>query len=366
MRGVIGVLMGALLLVAAATPVGADEIELEILTRGLTHPWAVAFLNENEVLINERPGRVQHLELETGRRRSVTGVPKVDARGQGGLLDLVLHPDFADNHWVYLTWAGRGEGGNATHLGRARWRDGALHGLEVLFVATPYVESTKHFGSRMVFDDAGRLWMTVGDRGQRERAQDLGDHNGSVLRLTEDGKVPHDNPFVGRGNAHDAIYSYGHRNPQGAALHPETRRVWIHEHGPRGGDEINIPKAGANFGWPKATYGREYHGPKIAPPSRPGMQDPLHHWTPSIAPSGMAFYSGDVFEAWRGSLFVGALAKRHLARLTLSGRNVEAEEKLLKARGWRVRDVRQGPDGLLYVLTDAANGVLARFVPKVR
>ena len=346
-----------------AVPDAGANARTETLAEGLDHPWAMAFLPDGGLLVTERSGQLLRLDPATGKRRAIGGVPEVDARNQGGLLDVALHPDFADNRQVYLTWSGACDGGNATHLGRGRLTAGRLADFETLFVATPCVASTKHFGSRLAFDGDGHLWMTVGERGQRERAQDLGDHNGAVLRLNADGSVPADNPFVERADARDAIFSYGHRNPQGMAMHPETGRIWIHEHGPRGGDEINLPEAGANFGWPKQTYGREYHGPEIAPDEVPGIVGPIHQWTPSIAPSGMAFYTGSRFPQWRGDLFVGALALTHLARLELDGTEVVAEHRLLADRGWRIRAVAQGPDEALYVLTDHDNGRLVRVTP---
>ena len=361
-------LLAALALATLAACGGSSnsqaKLRVETLTEGLDHPWAMAFLPKGEILVTERSGALKRLSGQGEERTEIGGVPEVDARNQGGLLDVALHPDFADNRYVYLTWSGAGEGGNATHLGRGRLADNRLQDFETLFVATPYVKSTKHFGSRLTFDGNGHVFMTVGERGQRDRAQDLSDHNGSVLRLNTDGSIPDDNPFVDRDDARDAIYSYGHRNPQGAARHPETGRLWIHEHGPRGGDEINIPEAGANFGWPRATYGREYHGPEIAPDEHgEGLVGPIHQWTPSIAPSGMAFYTGDRFPEWQGDLFVGALALTHLAHLELDGTRVVNEQEHLKDRGWRIRAVRQGPDGYLYLLTDHDNGRLVRVSP---
>lgn len=323
----------------------------------------MAFLPDGNMLITERSGDLLRFDPETGARGSIAGVPAVDARNQGGLLDVALDPEFADNRHVYLTWSGECGPGNATHFGRGRLEGDRLAGFETLFVATPCVDSDKHFGSRIVFDREGHVFITVGERGERDRAQDINDHNGSVLRLYPDGSIPDDNPFAGRDDAEPAIYSYGHRNPQGAVLHPETGRLWIHEHGPRGGDEINIPEAGENFGWPKTTYGREYWGPEIGPDRLPGTVQPIYHWTPSIAPSGMDFYTGDRFPEWKGDLFVGALALTHLAHIELDGEKVVAEEKLLDDRGWRIRDVRQGPDGYLYLLTDASDGLLVRLVP---
>ncbi len=341
----------------------STSLTVKTLAQGLDHPWAMAFLPAGDILVTERSGALKRLSAEGKTLAEIGGVPNVDARGQGGLLDVALDPDFADNRYVYLTWSGAGEGGNATHLGRGRLEDNRLRDFETLFVATPFVDSSKHFGSRLSFD-GDYLFMTVGDRGQRDRAQDLDDHNGSVLRLHHDGSVPDDNPFVGRDDARDAIYSYGHRNPQGAARHPESGRLWVHEHGPRGGDEINIPEAGANFGWPRATYGREYHGPEIAPDEHgQGLVGPIHQWTPSIAPSGMAFYTAERFPEWQGDLFVGALALTHLAHLELEGTRVVNEQEHLNDRGRRIRAVRQGPDGYLYLLTDQDNGRLVSVSP---
>jgi len=353
--------MGVGLVCAAlASPVAA--IEVETVAEGLDHPWAMAFLPNGDRLVTERSGTLLRLGPDGERRGRVAGVPAVDARNQGGLLDIELDPAFDKNGWVYLTWSGKCGPGNATHLGRGRLEGQRLADFEVLFVAEPCVDSTKHFGSRIAFGPEGKLWMTVGERGERDRAQDQNDHNGAVLRLNRDGSVPADNPFVG-GDGGDAIYSYGHRNPQGAAVHPDSGRLWIHEHGPRGGDEINIPEAGANFGWPKTTYGREYYGPEIGPDELPGTVQPIHYWVPSIAPSGMAFYTGERYTGWQGDLLVGALALTHVARLSLDGREVAAEQRLLDDRGWRIRAVNQGPDGYLYLLTDQDNGRLLRLLP---
>jgi len=356
-------LVTTILLTMLAQPATAADFRVQTVADGLDHPWALAFLPEGDMLVTERSGALLRLDPEQGQRTRVDGVPEVDARNQGGLLDVVLHPDFSDNRLVYLSWSGRCDRGNATHVGRGRLDDDRLADFEVLFVARPCVRSTKHFGSRIVFDRDGYMFVTVGERGERDRAQNLGDHNGSVVRLYPDGTVPDDNPFLGQADARPAIYSYGHRNPQGAVLHPDTGRLWIHEHGPRGGDEINIPEPGANFGWPKTTYGKEYWGPEIGPDKLEGTLQPIHQWTPSIAPSGMEFYTGERFPDWQGNLFVGALALTHLARLELDGDRVVNEQELLNDRGWRIRDVRHGPDGHLYLLTDAGNGRLVRLIP---
>lgn len=346
----------------AVHPARADPA-IETITDEMHHPWALTFLADGRLLVTERRGQLWRVDPATGERQEIVGVPEVDHRNQGGLLDVLAHPAHTDNQWIYLTWAGRCDGGNATHLGRGRLVGARLVDFQTLHVATPCVDSGIHFGSRLAFDRNEHLYMTTGDRGERDRAQDLADHNGSVLRFHDDGLIPADNPFVDRADAKDAIFSYGHRNPQGATTHPHTGRVWIHEHGPRGGDEVNIPAPGENFGWPIQTYGREYSGPEIAPDEVEGVTGPIHHWTPSIAPSGMTFYDHAATPAWQGNLFVGALAKRHLARLQLDGERVVSEERWLEERKWRIRDVEVGPDGALWVITDHADGRLLRLTP---
>lgn len=365
---VTGLLLALLTLpVSQATGVEDSQhhrFEIERLGQGLSHPWGLAFLPDGDLLVTERPGRLQRMDATTGERQRIGGTPEVAAAGQGGLLDIALHPDFADNRYVYLTYSAYGRGGMTTHLGRGVLDDDQLLDFQVLHAATPYSGGGRHFGSRIVFDDAGYLYMTVGDRGRRDRAQELDNHHGKLLRLHDDGRIPEDNPFVDEDGAEPAIYSYGHRNAQGMTLHPETRALWLHEHGPRGGDEINLPRPGLNFGWPKATFGTEYHGPEIAPdPPVPGLEPPIHHWTPSIAPSGMAFYTGEAFPAWQGDLFVGALAHRHLERLRLDGSEVIEQERLLEGLDWRIRDVRVGPEGHLYVLPDRGSTPLLRLRP---
>ncbi|KTG16581.1 MULTISPECIES: PQQ-dependent sugar dehydrogenase [unclassified Guyparkeria] len=356
------ILLAAILPIAGILPLHAAPT-VDTIAEGLHHPWALSFLPDGDLLITERRGRLWRIDPVSGTRAEIGGTPGVEHRNQGGLLDVALHPGFADNRWVYLTWAGRCDGGNATHLGRGRLQGDRLVDFETLFVATPCVDSGVHFGSRLAFDPDGYLYMTVGERGERQRAQDLDDHNGSVLRLHDDGRIPKDNPFVDRADAMPAIYSYGHRNPQGMAVHPRTGRVWIHEHGPRGGDEINLPVAGGNFGWPIQTYGREYYGPEIAPDEVEGVIGPVHQWTPSIAPSGMAFHDHPGQPDWQGSLFLGALAHRHLVRLQMDGTTVVKESRWLAEREWRIRDVEVGPEGTLWVITDHSNGRLLRLAP---
>jgi aldose sugar dehydrogenase len=338
----------------------------ETVTTGLEHPWGLAFLPDGGFLVTERPGRLR-LVSAAGRLdpRPIEGLPSIAARGQGGLLDVALHPSFADNRLVYLSYAEAGDGGVGTAVARGRLDGHSLADVEVIFRMTPKTGGGRHFGSRLVFDRAGYLFITLGDRGDRPRAQELDNHIGTLIRLHDDGRVPDDNPFLGRDDALPEIYSYGHRNIQGAALHPDTGQLWTHEHGPQGGDEINLPEAGVNHGWPVITYGVNYVvGTEIGEGThRPDMAQPLYQWTPSIAPSGMAFYTGDAFPGWQGDLFVGALKFRQLVRLTLDGESVVGEERLLDGALGRIRDVRQGPDGLLYLLTDANDGHLVRLRP---
>jgi glucose/arabinose dehydrogenase len=327
----------------------------------------VAFLPDGRFLVTEREGRLRLIEAD-GRLRSapVAGLPaEVHQHGQGGLLDVALHPDFARNHLVYFSYAERGRGGYGTTVARARFEDDALHDTEVLFRMALKSRQGRHFGSRLVFDREGHLFITLGDRGDRPRAQDLNDHAGSLIRLSADGSVPDDNPFIDTPGALPEIFSYGHRNMQGATLNPFTGRLWTHEHGPQGGDEINVPEAGVNHGWPVITYGVNYGiGTQIGEgTAKPGMAQPLYYWVPSIAPSGMTFYDGPHFPGWQGDLFVGSLKFRLLVRLEIEDDRVVHEERMLAGEFGRIRDVRQGPDGLIYLLTDESNGQLLRLVP---
>ena len=331
---------------------------------GLEHPWGMAFLPNEDILITERAGRLRILRAGALDPEPIQGVPEVYASGQGGLLDVALDPDFAANRVIYLSYAAEGDGGNSTRVARATLGDGRVEDLEVIFTAQPLVRSSKHFGSRLAFDRQGYLFITVGERGQGDRAQDLGDQNGSVIRLHPDGSVPEDNPFVGVAGVRPEIFSYGHRNAQGLAIHPETGVPWLHEHGARGGDEVNVVRPGVNYGWPVITHGIDYSGAPIGEGThKEGMAQPIHYWVPSIAPSGMAFYDGDAFPEWRGDLFVGALRSELLARLELDGERVVGEERLLEGALGRIRDVEVGPDGLLYLLTDESAGGLYRLEP---
>jgi glucose/arabinose dehydrogenase len=331
---------------------------------GLEHPWSLAFLPDKRMLVTERPGRLRVIENGKLLPQAVSGLPRIVEHGQGGLLDVVPHPKFAENRWVYLSYAAPGRGGLGTHVGRGRLEGLRLTDWQTLFELKPKTGAGQHFGSRLVFDREGYLYITIGDRGDRDRAQDLGDPAGSVLRLHDDGRIPPGNPFVKMKGARAEIYSYGHRNPQGAALHPQTGKLWLNEHGPQGGDEVNVIRAGANYGWPVITYGHEYGtGFKIGDTKKTGMEQPVHYWDPSIAPSGMAFYDGDKFPHWRGSVFVGALKFQLLARLVLDGEKIVREERLLEGQVGRIRDVRSGPDGYLYLLIDSNPGKLLRLEP---
>jgi glucose/arabinose dehydrogenase len=371
------VVMATLMLVAGCLAVPARAVEprvfqserhafrVVVLVQGLEHPWGLAFLPDGRLLVTERPGR---LRLVRGGRldpQPIGGLPAIAAYGQGGLLDVALHSRYAETGWVYLSYAGPGEGGAGTEVLRGRLRGGRLEGVEVIFRLQPKSGGGQHFGSRLVFDRAGYLYVTLGDRGDRDRAQRLDDHRGKIVRLHDDGRVPADNPFRDRPGVRPEIFTFGNRNVQGAALHPVTSVLWAHEHGPQGGDEVNVIRAGQNYGWPVITFGREYGtGLRIGEgTSRPDVAAPVHVWVPSIAPSGMAFYDGDRFPRWRGNLFVGALVDRTLVRLELEGERVVREERLLRNALGRIRDVRTGPDGFLYLLTDATDGVLARLEP---
>ena len=366
-------LAGATLAAAGCAPGAAQDrifesekqrFRVTTITRGLEHPWGLAFLPDGAMLVTERPGRLRLIREGVLDPVPIAGVPEVAASGQGGLLDVVLHPEFARTRLVYLSYAGKGRGGAGTEVARARLTDRRLEGLETIFAVEPKSRGGRHFGSRLAFGAEGHLYITTGERGDSERAQDLADAAGSVVRLTADGGVPDDNPFLGRADARPEIFSYGHRNPQGLARHPVSGRIWAVEHGPRGGDEVNVIRAGANYGWPVITYGVSYIGVPIGEgTAKPGMAQPATYWVPSISPSGMAFYTGEAFPAWRGNLFVGALSGEVLVRLEIDGERVVHEERLLQALGARIRDVRQGPDGRLYLLTDESDGALLRLDP---
>jgi len=357
---------------AAAQIVKTDEESFRVVTvvERVEHPWGLAFLPDGRMLVTERAGRLRIVGRDGKLApQPVGGLPKIEEYGQGGLLDVALHPRFAENGLVYLSFAERGDGGYGTAVLRGRLagpiEKAALENVEVIYRQQPKSRGGRHFGSRLVFDRAGFLYVTQGDRGEQDRAPKLDDLAGKVVRLHDDGRVPKDNPFAGRTGARPEIFTLGNRNVQGAALHPRTGELWTHEHGPQGGDEVNVLRAGVNYGWPVITYGVNYGiGTKIGEgTSKPGLAQPLHYWVPSIAPSGMAFYTGDRFIRWQGDLFVGALRDQLLVRLRLDGEKVVKEERMLQGAVGRIRDVRQGPEGFLYLLVDSSNGAIVRLEP---
>lgn len=356
---------GGLLAALPSRLLAAARLPYRVLTvaEGLQIPWSLTFLPDGRMLVSERPGRLRVVAADGSLSAPLEGLPRVHAQGQGGLLDLALSPDFARDRRLFFSYAEPTPRGARTAVASAVLDLDALRleGLRVIFAQRDDPPGGNHWGARLVFARDGTLFATLGDRyTERARAQSLDNHFGKIVRLRPDGSVPPDNPFVGRAGALPEIWSYGHRNPQGAALHPATGALWTHEHGPQGGDEVNLGVAGGNHGWPVITHGREYgSGRPIGEGStRADVVPPVHVWTPSIAPSGMAFYTGDEFPAWRGSLFVGALRGQHLARLTLDSARVVAEERLLGELGSRIRDVRQGPDGRLYLLDESRGRVL--------
>jgi glucose/arabinose dehydrogenase len=344
------------------------SLELQSIASGLQHPWGLAFLPDRRMLVTERVGTLRIVDADGRVSAPLDGVPKVVAEGQGGLMDVALSPQFDEDALVYLSYSEPGEGKFAgTSVARARLQDNALVDLQVIFQQQPKLETRHHFGSRLVFDDDGHLFITMGDRGVRPTAQDLSSHMGTVARIHPDGTVPQDNPFIGQDGVKPETWSYGHRNQQGAALNPWTRELWTNEHGPRGGDEINIPEAGKNYGWPIITFGINYSGepiPEAVGSEQEGMQQPHHYWPVSPGISGMAFYDHPATPAWQRSVFIGALAQTLLLRLTLNEDGVvTGEERLLADQGKRIRDVRVGPDGAIYLLTDQPDGELLRLRP---
>lgn len=343
------------------------EFRIVEVASGLANPWSLAFLPDGDMLVTERPGRLR-LIRSGGRleRQPIAGTPKVAARGQGGLLDVAVHPRFAENGLIYLSYSRDGDGGAGTEVMRAKLNGEKLENAEVVFAVAPKTAGGNHFGSRLLFAPDGNLLITLGDRySYRDQAQNLSNHLGKIVRIRDDGAIPDDNPFKDQANARPEIFSYGHRNSQGIALRPGTSEIWANEHGPRGGDELNLLKRGANYGWPRITYGINYDGSVVSEKKEaPGMEQPAVFWAPSIAPSGMAFYDGDKFPAWKGDLFVGALALVHLRRIRLEGQKVVEQEVLLDGLHERIRDVRSGPDGFLYLVTDdPRNGRVLRLEP---
>lgn len=341
----------------------AEHIRVVTVADGLDHPWGMAFLPDGDILVTERSGHLRIVHEGVLQADWIYGAPRPVVHDQAGLMDVAIHPDFVENGLIYLTYSKPGQG-DSPALFRARLDGGRLVDGSDIFVADAWSDSGGNTGSRIVFGKDGMIYMSVGDRHIPNRAQRLTDHAGKVLRLRDDGSVPDDNPFVGHAYARPEIYSYGNRNPQGLAVDPRTGALFENEHGPRGGDEINLIQAGRNYGWPVITYGINYDGSIITTETaRPGMEQPLVYWVPSIGPSGMTVYTGDRFRKWKGNLFVGAMAGTHLRRVVLDGTRVVHEELLLRRLGRRIRDVRQGPDGYLYILTDERQGLLMRIEP---
>lgn len=362
--------LGAAPATALETEVSSQigTLQMSTLSAALSHPWGICFLPDGSLLVTERAGHLRRFSFKDGLSAPLSGVPEVKAEGQGGLLDVALSPDFERDALVYLSYAEPGEDGTSgTAVARARLQGSALVDLQTIFRQTPKIVSGHHYGSRLIFDRDNHLFITLGERGQRPMAQQLSNHMGTLIRIHPDGTVPADNPFVGRDDALPEIWSYGHRNQQGGALNPWTGEIWTHEHGPRGGDEVNIPQAGRNYGWPVITNGINYSGfaiPEAVGTTQDGMESPHYVWAVSPAVSGMAFYDAAAEPAWQHSVFVGAMAQRALIRLSLEGDNVVGEERLLEKQGWRIRDVEVGPDGALYLITDEEQGRLLRLAPK--
>ena len=336
-----------------------DVVELE---RGLNHPWGMAFLPDGRLLVTERAGALRILDMDGNLSRPLEGTPEVYDNGQGGLLDVAIDPEFPSNGLVYLSFAEPGDDVASTAVGRGRLVEGSIDDFEVIFGQKPEVDGNKHFGGRIVFAPDGRLFLTLGERFMFAPAQDLGSHLGKIVRIERDGSVPRDNPFHDRGGARPEIWSYGHRNVESAAIQPKTGELWVAEMGPEGGDELNLIEPGRNYGWPLVSWGRHYDGRDIAdPPTQPRFADAVRQWTPVISPSGMVFYTGDVFAQWLGNALIGGLTARGIVRLELVGREVLRQERIHLYE--RIRDVEQGPDGLVYVLTDEPEGSVWRLEP---
>ena len=366
-RGLLAGLVVLILALHPATSGAADRsvetetgtIKVETVAEGLKRPWGMAFLPDGRILITERGGDMRILNGGGTLSQPLEGVPEVVAKGQGGLLDVTLDPNFTQNKLVYLSYAEAGEGGSGTAVARGRLEGNRLEGVQVIFRQTPKTSGRNHFGGRLEFATDGTLFVTLGDRYAFEPAQDLSSHIGKVIRINPDGSVPEDNPFIGQSEAQPEIWSLGHRNVQSAAIHPETGKLWTLEFGPMGGDELNIPAPGGNFGWPEVSWGKHYGGDDIPnPPTRPEFTDALRHWTPVISPSGATFYASDAIPGWTGNLLIGGLSSEAIVRLTLDGEAVTHEERI--PMGSRIRDVKQAPDGSVYVLTDERDGKVLR------
>jgi aldose sugar dehydrogenase len=342
------------------TEVGA--VKVETITGGLVHPWGITFLPDGRMLVTERPGRLRIVTPDGKVSAPLEGMPEVHAQDQGGLMDVALDPDFRSNRLVWLSFAEPGEGGASTALGRGRLADGRIEGFTVIFRQEPKVSGSRHFGNRIVFSPEGHVFLALGERFKFNPAQDLSNHLGAIVRLNRDGSIPKGNPFAARENAKAAIWSYGHRNIEAAAIQPGTGDLWVAEMGPKGGDELNLIRRGANYGWPVVSWGEHYSGEDIPdPPTQPRYAGAVKQWTPVISPSGMVFYTGDLFPEWRGNALIGGLTTGELVRVVLKNRKVAGEERI--PLGARIRDVEQGPDGAVYVLTDQKDGHVWRLRP---
>jgi aldose sugar dehydrogenase len=341
----------------------AQKFEVVTVADGLVCPWGMTWLPDGRMLVTERSGKILIIENDKNTGKELTGVPEVYANGQGGLLDIQLHPDYVNTGWIYLSYSKPGENGGSTAITRAKLQGNALVEHQLLYEAFPKTRSGVHFGSRMAFDKDGYLFFSVGERGEKENAQRLANDHGKIHRILDDGRIPDDNPYVAIPDARKSIWSYGHRNPQGLVFHPQTGQLWSHEHGPRGGDELNIVQVRKNYGWPVITYGINYDGSIITNlTQKEGMEQPVHQWTPSIAPCGMTFVNSDRYPAWKGNILIGSLSFRYLHRVVLKDNKVVEEEELLKNIG-RVRHVAESPDGYLYVAVEAP-GKIVKLMPK--
>ncbi len=342
----------------------AVDLHVETVVEELEFPWGLAFLPSGEALITLKKGRLVKVDLNTGKQTEITGLPESTVRGQGGLLDVELAPDFEKSSWIYLTYSVAKGWGYTTELARAKLQGNTLEQVEILFTAKAEGFGGRHFGSRLAFDHEGYLYMSIGDRGDRDKSQELNHHHGKIVRLHADGRVPKDNPFLNQPGALPEIYSYGHRNPQGMLYDMQSKRLWLHEHGPKGGDELNLVERGANYGWPLVTFGREYSGLKITDQTEmEGVVSPAFQWTPSIAPSGIMMVDSPLFPDWQGDILVGALKFQLVTRVEMDGTKAVGENRFLQL-GHRIRDIKQGPDNALYVITDSGLGQLWRITPK--
>tara|TARA_Y100001935_G_C17311632_1_gene516934 strand:- start:8226 stop:9341 length:1116 start_codon:yes stop_codon:yes gene_type:complete len=343
------------------------NIQAEIISDQLEHPWSLVFLPSQDILISERTGNLRKV-TKAGflQKQPIQGLPDIKQNGQGGLLDLAIHPLFKENRLLYFSFSEETEQGLGTAVAYGTLEKNKIKNVKVIFRLTPKSNTNYHFGSRLIFDKDNFLYITLGDRGSRPRAQNLNDHAGSIIRIYDDGSIPEDNPFFNLPGHKQEIFSYGHRNVQGIAIHPTVNAIWAHEHGPQGGDELNIVTSGTNYGWPVITYGKNYvFGTDIGEGThKKGMAQPIRFWVPSIAPSGMIFYTGDKFKKWRGNLLIGSLKFQQLVRLKLKKNDVVTEERLFSEKFGRIRDVKQGPNGYIYLLTDSKNGKLIKLKPQ--